>query len=245
MPLLTEFKKSEDFLLGQIGNQQYPFEYLKVLKDHDPALKETLKEWDFANPWTDLQYLVISMIMTMNKHGGVGLAANQVGVPFRVAVVGFGGYSLVMINPTILQSFGEASMQEGCLSSPGLYLKVKRPDRIMLRYSDHEGKTQDQEFTGLTARIIQHEIDHLNGVHFTDKVKKGELYFAKKKVPSNLKKLDEARNYQMKVNKKNQKYAAKTITGGSPLVDISMTMEGAEPIIKPEVPETFVIDTAN
>ena len=85
-------------------------------------------------------------------------------------------------NPEILQQSGEQSVrEEGCLSFPELFFKVKRPERIGVRYQDSKGEVFEEEFEGLMSRCFQHELDHLNGVCFTDRVSKLTLEMAKKK----------------------------------------------------------------
>jgi peptide deformylase len=105
---------------------------------------------------------------TMDAAKGVGLAANQVGVATRVAVVGVQDERLVMVNPVIVSAEGKERAEEGCLSIPEVYGDVTRPERIVLEAVDREGKPYRKEATGLLARAIQHEIDHLDGILFID-----------------------------------------------------------------------------
>jgi peptide deformylase len=99
---------------------------------------------------------------------GVGLAANQVGVARRVAVVDADGDRFVLIDPVILESEGKATAEEGCLSIPDIYGDVTRADRVVLEATDLDGKRYRRDATGLKARAIQHEIDHLDGILFLD-----------------------------------------------------------------------------
>jgi peptide deformylase len=98
-------------------------------------------------------------------------------------------------NPEILETEGEETVHEGCLSFPGLYLKVKRPFKIKVRYTEMNGNEKEVTFEGLTARIFQHELDHLNGVKFTSLVGPVALDIAKQKVKKNLKKMGDVVSY--------------------------------------------------
>jgi len=98
----------------------------------------------------------------------VGLAANQVGVARRVAVVDAEGDRFVMIDPVILETEGRATAEEGCLSIPDIYGDVTRPERVVLEATDLDGNRYRRDATGLKARAIQHEIDHLDGILFVD-----------------------------------------------------------------------------
>jgi len=141
----------------------------------DPVLKERAEEVEDFGP--SLWELVDDMFDTMYKRGGVGLAANQVGVLKRVVVIdldsgkeGQGKNQLVLVNPEIVSAQGEVVAEEGCLSLPGLYKKVKRAERVVVRAKDREGKEFTLEAEGLLSRAIQHEVDHLNGILFIDRL---------------------------------------------------------------------------
>lgn len=105
---------------------------------------------------------------TMDAAKGVGLAANQVGVTTRVAVVGIEDDRFVMINPTITSAEGRVRAEEGCLSIPDVYGDVTRPERIVLEALDRDGNPFRRELEGYVARAAQHEIDHLDGIVFLD-----------------------------------------------------------------------------
>jgi peptide deformylase len=116
----------------------------------------------------EVRRLVDDMFETMDAAKGVGLAANQVGVARRVAVVDAEGDRFVMIDPNILEAEGRATAEEGCLSIPDIYGDVTRPDRVVIEALDQGGSRYRKEATGLKARAIQHEIDHLDGILFLD-----------------------------------------------------------------------------
>lgn len=110
---------------------------------------------------------------TMFSADGAGLAAPQVAKPIRVAAINLDATPLIIINPRITKkSWRTQTLEEGCLSIPGVYGQVKRYKKITLKYLDRQGQPQTAKFKDMAARIIQHEIDHLDGVLFIDKVVK-------------------------------------------------------------------------
>lgn len=117
-----------------------------------------------------IRSLCASMVSLMLEKGGIGLSANQVGVLKRIIVVLIEDTPVVMINPEILESSKEiCEMEEGCLSIPEEFLKIKRPKTIKIKYRNTKGMPCVNTYYGLTSRIIQHEIDHLNGVMMNTK----------------------------------------------------------------------------
>jgi peptide deformylase len=111
---------------------------------------------------------IADLFETMYAAKGVGLAANQVGVARRIAVVDAEGDRLVMINPRIVDAAGKEAAEEGCLSVPEVFAEVTRPDRVVLEALDQDGTPYRKELAGLAARAVQHEIDHLDGILFLD-----------------------------------------------------------------------------
>lgn len=107
--------------------------------------------------------LLSEMVLTMREECGVGLAAPQIGISKRVAVIEYGGRVINMVNPVITSKSGSSSFEEGCLSVPGKSVKVKRAEEISVSYTDENGIPHNEIFKGLEARIVQHEVDHLNG----------------------------------------------------------------------------------
>jgi peptide deformylase len=116
----------------------------------------------------EVRRLVASMFETMDAARGVGLAANQVGIARRVAVVDVEGDRFAMVNPRIVETEGRISAEEGCLSIPEIYGDVTRPERVVIEALDAHGTSYQKEASGLKARAIQHEIDHLDGILFLD-----------------------------------------------------------------------------
>jgi peptide deformylase len=154
------------------------------------SLAETSAEWLFDSPEASAQAqeLENSMINFMVEHKGIGLAANQIGITKRVFTMGSNNiegfpFPFAAFNPKILSvSHEEDLTEEGCLSYPDLWLKVKRPTNIVVEYQDCDSNTHTVEMTGLIARCFQHELDHLNGVCFVDKVSPMRLQLAMKKL---------------------------------------------------------------
>jgi len=134
---------------------------------------EEVKEFD-----EELKALVKDMFDTMYEKGGIGLAANQIGVLKRVIVIDVKASSenpeereqRVFINPEIVSSEGELFENEGCLSLPGLFKRVKRAAKVKVKAQDVDGNEFELEAEGLLSRALQHEIDHLNGVLFIDRL---------------------------------------------------------------------------
>lgn len=118
----------------------------------------------------DIRRLVDDMFETMHEGKGVGLAAPQIGVNVRLAIIDLGDDPLVLINPRILKSWGKESCDEGCLSFPGLTEKVERARNVIAEATDLDGSVYEIEAEGLLARAIQHELDHLDGVLFIDRI---------------------------------------------------------------------------
>ena len=149
--------------------------------DHKFLGSDELEDFDFKNPQIDPVDLSQSLVSLMRKEMGYGLAANQVGLPLKMFVLD-GEPAYAVFNPRITY-FGEEEilLEEGCLSYPGLALKIKRPRFIRVRFRDPYGDYVTKQFDGITARVFQHEFDHINGVDFTQKVSKLKRDMAIKK----------------------------------------------------------------
>lgn len=127
----------------------------------------------------EVRKFVRDMFETMYFTNGVGLSAPQVGVNQRILVIDVSGGSdrgkqVIMINPVILKAEGEQKGPEGCLSFPGLFADVKRPNILRVKSLNLEGREMEIEGAGLLARAIHHEIDHLDGILFTERMKKSD-----------------------------------------------------------------------
>ena len=113
------------------------------------------------------------MIDTMHESDGIGLAAPQVGISKRILVTDISPLDekagpRVFVNPVVMEASGECQLEEGCLSIPDVRENVSRPEKILLKYHSLTGETESETFDGWMARVLQHEIDHLNGVLFVD-----------------------------------------------------------------------------
>ncbi|HUS51532.1 MAG TPA: peptide deformylase [Candidatus Paceibacterota bacterium] len=120
----------------------------------------------------DARSLIEQMRKVMKQNNGVGLAAIQIGEPTRIIVCEIDDKFYTFINPEIIKSFSETSVtEEGCLSLPNMYGEVERPKKISLKAINFDGKKIKIKAFGLLARVVQHEIDHLDGILFIDKAK--------------------------------------------------------------------------
>ncbi len=153
-----------------------PMAIREIKKFPDPILRKKTAVIGAIDE--DLCRLIDDMVETMHAAPGVGLAANQVGVPLQVAVIDIGDHEdagkkrplVVLINPEVVSLEGTVVAEEGCLSVPDFTEQVKRAARIKVRAKDRAGKTFELEADGLMAKALQHEIDHLNGILFIDRL---------------------------------------------------------------------------
>jgi peptide deformylase len=144
---------------------------LEIRKFPDPVLRK--KAVDVTSFDNELRELVSNMAETMYKAPGVGLAAPQIGVSKKLFIIDISEHKddlMVFINPVITKTLGEITDEEGCLSFPGEYAQVTRFLEVEVTAYDIEGKQFTLSAQGLLSRAIQHELDHLNGILFIDKV---------------------------------------------------------------------------
>jgi peptide deformylase len=159
---------------------------LKILTYPDPKLRK--KSAPVEKIDGEIEKLLDDMAETMYDAPGIGLAAPQVGVNLRVCIIDIspreeGSPGLIeLINPVILSAEGEQIAEEGCLSIPGFMSDVKRKARVKVRAIDRKGERLELDGTGLLARALQHEIDHLDGVLFIDRLGKLKRELLKKKI---------------------------------------------------------------
>ena len=155
----------------------------------DKFLKE--KTHDLSNIDAETQQLIDDMIETMQGALGIGLAANQVGVPKRLCVVDLSTKEkkaprIILINPVIVEKDGTIEAEEGCLSIPGYLSTIKRAEKVYVKGLDREGKSIEIEGTGMLARALQHEIDHLDGMLFIDRMNPIKREFFKRRYKKSL-----------------------------------------------------------
>ena len=143
---------------------------MNLVKSNDPILKQKCEIFDFNNPPVDPLKLALDLRESMIYHKGIGLSACQVGLPYRVFVAGDPGdidNIKVFFNPRIVDTAEEMVLiEEGCLSFPGLFMKVKRPAHCRIRFADPNGVVDTRVYDGIPARAILHEYDHMNGTLF-------------------------------------------------------------------------------
>lgn len=149
----------------------------KIREEGDEILKKKSRPVEEINE--KVQELIDDMLETMYKANGVGLAAVQVGVLKQVIVIDIddGQGPLILINPRIIKEKGEQEVEEGCLSFPNKFAKVMRPAEITIEALGRDGKTIKVKGKELMAQAISHEIDHLNGIVFVDKILPGTLEY--------------------------------------------------------------------
>ncbi|WP_040191666.1 peptide deformylase [Clostridium culturomicium] len=141
-----------------------------IRKNGDPVLRKISKV--VTNFEDRTQILIDDMIETMNDANGVGLAAPQVGILKRIVVIDIGEGPIILVNPEIIEVKGEVNEKEGCLSIPGKEGNVIRPQYVRVKAQDRRGNSIELEGEDLLARAFCHEIDHLNGILYIDKLEK-------------------------------------------------------------------------
>lgn len=143
---------------------------LPIVRYPEPILNQKCSEVDILGSRSFLDELIRNMIETARVHGGYGLAAPQVGIPLRIFVARAWRLQYqAFINPEIIDvSMESRVMLEGCLSIPGLAVPIKRPTYVLVRNHDLSGEAIEQDYVGAPARIIQHEMDHLDGTLIKD-----------------------------------------------------------------------------
>src|SRR3989339_1226766 len=146
---------------------------LPLVKYPDPILRKKAKTVKSIN--AQVKKLIGDMIETLKNAKGLGLAANQVGVSQKILVISApdenkNSVELVLINPKIVTSQGKIAEDEGCLSFPGLWVKVKRAKKVKVKAVDERGQVIEIDGENLLSRVLQHEIDHLEGVQFIDRL---------------------------------------------------------------------------
>jgi peptide deformylase len=146
-------------------------ETFDLVAPDDPILREVMPHFDFENAIINPSDFASSLVETCKKNNGVGLSANQCGFPYRVFVMGAGDNYVAHFNPEVIETSGEAHMLEGCLSFPLLGFRITRPSEIVVKYQDFNGVEHTTKYTGISARCFLHELDHMNGVVYTDRVK--------------------------------------------------------------------------
>lgn len=194
---LMAYRHNEDISMTKkvkfVNGNMMEYEIMPLVSQYDKILRQPTKEVDFETmPGNEIAYLAMSLMESCNFHDGLGLSANQIGIPYRMCAINMLGQNRIwcMINPKVIdRSETNAKFKEGCLSFPGLFLLIGRPETVTVEFQAVNGEKLVQQFDGLTATCVQHELDHLDGIVYTDLVSKVKLDMAKRKVKTNLKKM--------------------------------------------------------
>jgi peptide deformylase len=147
---------------------------MDLIKFPSDTLREQMPDFDFANPVQDPVQLEQEMLQFMYARDGIGLAANQVGIKARVFVMGHKAdpeAGMAFFNPVVLANTDDIDdLEEGCLSFPGIFVNIKRPKAIKARWQNSKGEFVEGEFRGYECKCFLHELDHLEGIVFKDRV---------------------------------------------------------------------------
>lgn len=167
-------------LKTQIGAGQV----LDLLEHDDPKLRQPSQPYlGDAKTDTDLHQFAANLVTTMLTHRAAGISAIQVGSPVALIVVcDYQSDPVLMLNPRVTKASAVVRFTEGCLSFPGLMYSISRPGEVTVTYTDLDGKMQELQASGLLARAIQHEVDHVNGKLFVDLIPSIERRNVRKKI---------------------------------------------------------------
>jgi peptide deformylase len=159
---------------------------MNIVKFPNEVLRTPIPNFDFENPSIDPIQLEKDMIELMLRYDGIGLAANQVGITARMFVMGHQSdpeSAQAFFNPIVVANTDDVEdLEEGCLSFPGIYVNIKRPKKILARWQDSKGEWQESEFDGYNCKCFLHELDHLEGIVFQDRVSPLKWAMAVKKI---------------------------------------------------------------
>ena len=162
----------------------------ELVAETDPILKQFTTEFDFSNPLVNANEFASTLVETAINYRAIGLSANQCGFPYRVFVMGANNEYVAFFNPVITKfSEEQVHLPEGCASFPLLGLHITRPSWVEVEYQDYLGNHKSARFEGLSARIFQHEFDHMMGVCYTERAKPLALQMAQKTRYKQLKKM--------------------------------------------------------
>ena len=170
---------------GKVADKEPEIETFNLVHLSDEALSKVLPEFDFDNAPINPADFASSLVETCKKYNGFGLSANQCGFEYRVFVMGVGDEYVAYFNPKLIaihEEDGLVHMPEACLSFPMLTLNITRPAKIDVEYQDFNGEKRTKTFSGMTARCFLHELDHMNGIVYTNRVKPLALKFGLKKI---------------------------------------------------------------
>jgi len=153
-----------------------------LLEPEHEMLKHSLPEITAETEPESRKELLDNMVETMKHYGGIGLSANQVGLPIRMFLFGDNENYVPCFNPRIIStSEKKIPIEEGCLTYPGLFVKIFRPESVTATFEDENRELHEETFTGLMARVFLHEMDHMDGIDFQTRAGKMALDIAKRK----------------------------------------------------------------
>ncbi len=177
-----------------IDGNMIEWEILPLVDSYSPQLRAKTVEVDFEKT-PGIPYMAYSLMKSVEHYNGLGLSANQVGLPYSICVINHieDGKIYCLINPVIVEKAStNSSYKEGCLSFPGLFLEIHRPEWVEVEFQAGNGEKMRKRFEGIWATCVQHELDHLAGICYTDLVSPIKLDIAKRKVKQNLRKIRKA-----------------------------------------------------
>jgi len=166
----------------------------ELVKEMDSFLKEVPEKFNFENPQVDPEKLQEQLVENMLHHEGYGLSANQIGIPVQAFSMMLDEKAMVVFNPEILEWSEETTyIREGCLSFPGLYVAVERARAVAMKFQAYDGEEQGGSLQDMSAKIFQHEMEHMEGKLFIDNVSGFKLKSAMKKRRIYLKRINRNR----------------------------------------------------
>ena len=166
----------------------------ELVKETDSFLKEVPEKFNFENPQVDPEKLQEQLVENMLHHEGYGLSANQIGIPVQAFSMMLDDKPMVVFNPEILEWSEETTyIREGCLSFPGLYVAVERARAVAMKFQAYDGEEQGGSLQDMSAKIFQHEMEHMEGKLFVDNVSGFKLKSAMKKRRIYLKRINRNR----------------------------------------------------
>jgi peptide deformylase len=181
-------------------SQNEVIEPLPLYGEGFEMLYKSIPEYTDVLPNPLMNKLVQRLKLTMKLYAGIGLSANQCGVYQRVFVIGHEDYQLVCINPKVTHVSEQIEKSnEGCLSYPGLFVKIERPLAINVEFTTETGENKQLKLEGLTARCFMHELEHMNGQSFIQHVKPVALSIAKEKQKKRIKKVTRAQKNGIRI----------------------------------------------
>jgi peptide deformylase len=174
-----------------VDGNMVTYEIMPLVDKYDPILRQKMTPVDFETmSGHEIAFEAMSLMESLNHYHGVGLSANQIGLKHRMCAVSVDDKVWSLINPVIIdKSITIMNLLEGCLSFPGLFLKIGRPDWVEVEFNAANGDKMNKRFEGLLSIVVQHEMDHLDGIVYTDLVSPTKLEMARRKVKTNLRKI--------------------------------------------------------